>query len=151
MKVSSLIILAIFVFSIFSCRSSKIKVESSGTDDLLIFSNEDTDDVAMFSDVEVKPMFNGKDADVGFLEYIIQNIRYPVEAMERKITGIVVVEFVITKDGSIDRVKVVKSAHRLLDAEALRVIKNSPNWSPGLQCGEKVNVKYSFPVRFRMN
>ena len=96
-------------------------------------------------------MFNGKDADIGFAEFVLKDIRYPVAAMEKKIMGIVVVEFVITKEGSIDRVKVTGSAHRLLDAEAIRVIKNSPNrWSPGIQHGEKVNVKYAVPLTFHL-
>ena len=146
MKVLSLIIFTVSVFSIFSCKSSKTTVESSIADGNVVIY----DDVVLFSDVDIKPVFNGKDADVGFGEYVVQKISYPIEAMARKITGQVVVEFIITKDGSIDGVKVVRSVHRLLDAEAVRTIKGSPNWSPGIQHGEKVNVKHQIDVTFSL-
>ena len=139
MKVAKILIFTVFAFFIVSCKSSKIKVESSVTDDAIFFS-----------EVDIKPLFNGKDAEASFREYVVQNLRYPIEAMEKKITGQVEVEFIITKDGSIDRIKVVRSAHRLLDAELVRVIKSSSKWSPGIQNGEVVNVKFLFNTVFRM-
>jgi TonB family protein len=61
------------------------------------------------------------------------------------------VTFVVKKDGSITDAKVVKSVAPSLDAEALRVINAMPNWTPGKQGGQPVNVKYTVPLTFRLN
>ena len=136
MKINVLIL----VFSLFliSCKSSKTIIESNNLDDVLILPLVDT-----------KPMFNGKAFEDGFREYIYQNVKYPTEAIKSSISGTVMVQFVIEKDGSVSNAKVIKSAHKLLDNEALRVIKQSPNWTPASKEHEQVRVQINFPVTFR--
>ena len=58
--------------------------------------------------------------------------------------------FVVEKNGSIGDVKVVKSVDPSLDKEAVRVIRNMPNWNAGKQNGLPVRVKFTLPVTFRM-
>ena len=70
--------------------------------------------------------------------------------MENGIQGRVICSFVVEKNGSIGDVKVVKSVDPSLDKEAVRVIRNMPNWNPGKQNGLPVRVKFTVPVTFRM-
>ena len=84
-------------------------------------------------------------------EFLSKNIQYPKDAEKAKLQGRVIVTFVVKKDGSITDAKVVKSVAPSLDAEALRVINAMPNWTPGRQNGQPVNVKYTVPLTFRLN
>lgn len=79
-----------------------------------------------------------------------RNIKYPTKAIENKIQGRVIVQFVVNKDGSISGAKVVRSVDPDLDKEALRVINSMPQWKPGMNKGEIVSVKYTIPVMFRL-
>jgi protein TonB len=112
---------------------------------------EEEDEEFLFAVIEDKPMFNGKPAEEGFREYVFANTKYPPVAAENGVTGKVIVEFTIDKDGSVTNVKILRPVDPSLDAEALRVIKASPKWTPGRQLGKPVKVKYQFPVNFRLN
>ncbi len=96
--------------------------------------------------VKILPEFPG--GDVELMKYLFRNVKYPREAYNRGITGKVVVNFKIQKDGEITDVRVLEKAHRLLDAEAIRVIKAMPKWKPGEVDGEKVVVEYHVPISF---
>ena len=74
----------------------------------------------------------------------------PPAAAEEGVSGRVVVEFVVGKDGSISNVRVVRSRHTALDKEALRVVKAMPNWIPGRNNGQPVKVTYTLPVTFKL-
>ena len=80
----------------------------------------------------------------------MKNIKYPKEAIEANITGKVFVQFVIEKDGSITNAKIARSASTLLDAEALRIVNNMPQWIPGKQRGKVVRVAYTLPISFSL-
>lgn len=109
-------------------------------------SAEDNSDV--FNVVEKMPEFEG--GMDGMMSFLQKNIKYPAEAKENGTQGRVVVQFVVNKDGSIDEPKVVKSVSPELDAEALRVVKAMPKWTPGEQRGEKVRVQFTLPVLFKL-
>jgi len=102
-----------------------------------------------FDVVEEMPQFPGGPA--ALFEFLSKNIQYPKDAEKTKLQGRVIVTFVVKKDGSITDAKVVKSVAPSLDAEALRVINAMPNWAPGRQGGQPVNVKYTVPLTFRLN
>ena len=105
----------------------------------------------LFAIVEDKPLFNGMDAEQGFRDWVGKNTSYPAVAQENGISGRVYVEFAISTTGEITDVKLLRGVDPLLDAEAMRVIKSSPKWTPGRQRGKPVKVKYQFPVNFRLN
>ena len=69
---------------------------------------------------------------------------------QANITGKVFVQFVIEKDGSITNAKIARSASTLLDAEALRIVNNMPQWIPGKQRGKAVRVAYTLPISFSL-
>ena len=102
-----------------------------------------------YTSVEVKPTFNGGDADA-FVKYVQQNLKYPQRAIENEEQGRVTVNFVVDQNGKIQNAKVVKGVSELLDAEALRVINNAPDWTPAKQGGKNVPVTYSIPVVFAL-
>lgn len=102
----------------------------------------------VFDVVEQMPSFPGGNS--ALMEYLQQNVKYPVVAQENGVQGRVVVSFVVEKDGSITDVKVVRSVDPSLDKEAARVVKSMPRWIPGKQNGSAVRVKYNVPVSFRL-
>ena len=103
----------------------------------------------IFQVVEEQPMFPGGMQEL--MKFLQTNIRYPKEAQARGLQGRVVVQFVVNKDGSICEENVVKSVDPQLDAEALRVVRSMPNWTPGKQRGEAVRVRFTIPVTFKLN
>ena len=108
---------------------------------------ETPDDVFMV--VEEGPEFPG--GTMALLEHLAKTIKYPQNCRDEKIQGRVLVSFIVEKDGSMTGFEVVKSVHPDLDAEALKVIKALPAWKPGTQHGEKVRVKFTVPVNFRLS
>jgi TonB family protein len=85
-----------------------------------------------------------------FYRYLSQNIRYPYQARRNNITGRVICQFVVEKDGSLSGFKVARSPDNELSREALRVLKQSPNWIPGIQHGQPVRVLYTIPINFTL-
>lgn len=110
---------------------------------------EEVEEFIPFAIVEDKPTFQGGDANT-FTKWVYSNIVYPELAIENGIQGRVTVQFTIDKDGSVKDVRVLRGADSTLDKEAVRVISNSPKWSPGKQRGKAVKVKYTFPIIFQM-
>ena len=82
--------------------------------------------------------------------FLAKNMKYPVAAQKAKIEGRVIVQFVVDKDGSISRTKVVNSVSPELDAEAIRVVNMMPKWNPGKQRGKEVPVMFTMPITFRL-
>lgn len=98
--------------------------------------------------VEQKPQFPGGEAEM--YKWLGANIVYPPAAAEEGVSGRVVVEFVVGKDGSITNVRVVRPRHPALDKEAVRVVKAMPKWIPGRNNGQPVKVTYTLPVTFKL-
>lgn len=132
-----------------------------GTDDLTKTVREHKDEVIVeekkpeppkkeeiFTAVEQPPQFPGGEA--ALLKYIADHIRYPAAAQENGIQGRVVVQFVVTKDGSIGQVKVVRGKDPDLDKEAKRVVRTLPRFVPGKMNGNNVSVWYTLPINFKL-
>lgn len=98
--------------------------------------------------VEQKPSFPGGDA--AMYKWLNDNIIYPAAASEEGVQGKVTVQFIVEKDGSISHVQVVRGKHPALDAEAARVIRKMPRWTPGRNNGQPVRVTYHLPVQFKL-
>lgn len=97
---------------------------------------------------EQMPQFPGGDQEL--FKFLSQNVKYPVSAQKSGIQGRVITQFVVDAEGKITDQNVIRSINRELDQEALRVIRAMPVWIPGIQDGEKVRVKYTLPVNFRL-
>ena len=108
------------------------------------------EEILLFAIVEDKPLFNGRDADVAFREWVNSRIVYPPVAVENGITGRIFTEFAIDRDGNVVDVRILRGADPLLDNEVLRVLRQSPKWTPGKQRGQAVKVRYQFPFTFQL-
>ena len=99
-------------------------------------------------DVRTLPQFPG--GEEACFEYLEEHFIYPEKAKEDSITGKVLVKFVVEADGSITNVEVIRSANKILDEEAVRVIKNMPKWIPGMQGDKPVRTLMKMPINFQM-
>lgn len=102
----------------------------------------------VFEVVENMPEFPGGMG--GLMQYLSKNIKYPVEAQKAGIQGRVTMQVIIDKNGNVTNPKVTQPVDPLLDTEAIRVTASMPKWKPGTQRGMPVNVKYTFPIVFRL-
>ncbi|MGD0343051.1 MAG: energy transducer TonB [Bacteroidales bacterium] len=103
---------------------------------------------SIYQKVDKMPLFNGKDAGT-FSEWAAKQIKYPEEAVKNKITGVVMTKFIVEKDGSVSRIVILKSVDPSLDNEAIRVIKSSPKWTPGMKNNVPVRVSIILPVEYK--
>lgn len=95
-----------------------------------------------------QPTFPG--GDEAMIKYLSENIRYPEMAAEMGIEGVVTVEFVVKRDGSIGETKIVRMVDPELEEEALRVVKSMPRWTPAMTNGVPSEAWFSLPVKFRL-
>lgn len=98
---------------------------------------------------EVPAQFLGGNAEL--MKYLRDNIKYPHVAIENNIEGRSVIRFVVSTDGTISNVEVVKTSDPSLDKEAIRVVKSMPKWVPGKVNGKNVNSYFTLPVTFKLN
>ena len=91
--------------------------------------------------IEVKPDFPG--GIEKFYKFVGNNYKTPEE---EGLKGKVYVTFVVEKDGSLTDIKVLRDIGYGTGAEAIRVLKKCPKWTPGEQNGKKVRVLYSLPI-----
>lgn len=124
-----------------------IDASGSGFGDELISGTDSYGNEEPLFIVETMPTFRGGDLDV-FRIWVNKRTRYPEEAIANKIRGTVFLTFIVEKDGSVSNVTVIKGVHPLLDDEAVKAISSSPKWSPGLQRGQPVRVRFQIPLTF---
>jgi TonB family protein len=100
----------------------------------------------IFFIVEKMPEFPGGELELR--KTIARAIKYPVKAQEEGIQGKVYVSFVVDSNGKVRHARVVRGVSASLNKEAIRVISSLPDWNPGKQRGEAVNVSYTVPINF---
>jgi len=99
-----------------------------------------------FTIVQNMPSFPGGEAEM--MKFLANNTKYPARDKEIGVSGLVIVTFVVEKDGRITNIQILKGVTESLNAEAVRVVKMMPNWEPGLQRGVPVRVQFNLPVNF---
>ena len=103
-----------------------------------------------FHQVAQQPTFNGGDANE-FSKWVGENVRYPEKCRQSRVQGRVTLQFTVTEEGKVRDVKVLRSVNDEMDKEAVRVVSESPLWTPGRDAnGEIVPVSYTFPVIFSL-
>lgn len=102
----------------------------------------------VYEKAEIMPEFPG--GEQAMMDFVAKNVTYPKEAMEKEISGRVLVGFIVEKDGSITETEVVKGIGGGCDEEALRVVKAMPKWKPGKQDGKPVRVHFLLPIIFKL-
>ena len=154
-RLSWLAILPFLAGTMFLCNPVRAKVVSVDQPETVLSEMApaalpDTTKVIPFATVEVKPTFNGGTANE-FSKWVNENLKYPQAAKDAGIQGRVVLQFTVYPDGSVRDTKVLRGVNPDLDAEALRVVSASPDWTPGYVKGEPVKVTYTFPVIFQLS
>ncbi|HEY8927920.1 MAG TPA: energy transducer TonB [Mucilaginibacter sp.] len=86
-----------------------------------------------------------------FFSFIRKNLTYPSESHDKGIQGDVIVSFTVSPDGSLTNIAIKQGLAPDLDAEALKVVRLSPKWTPAMQNNKKVAVKFTVPVTFKLN
>jgi periplasmic protein TonB len=97
--------------------------------------------------VDQNATFRGGDVN-NFNMWVRDHLRYPAEACEEGIYGKVVIQFSVNEQGKVCDIKIVKSAHPLLDNEVIRVISKSPKWKPAKKNQKPVKQKFLYPAVF---
>ena len=103
----------------------------------------------VFEVAEVMPEFPG--GTPALFEFISRHLQYPQEAIDNQTEGRVVLQFVVDKEGKVSNIQIKRSIDQALDQAAIDVIRTLPDWKPGMQNGQPVNVRYTLPVVFKLS
>jgi protein TonB len=127
-------------------RTAKTNSQGSSTakTDLDIIANEE-----IFSIVDQMPQYPGGEKKL--TEFLSNRIIYPSQALQNGIEGRILCSFIVAKDGTVSNIEVLQSPNPELSDEAVRVLSMMPKWNPGINNGEKVNVKCVLPIDFKID
>ncbi len=109
--------------------------------------NGDTSDEVITYSEDVPEFPGGENA---LRNYLKNNLNYPKLARDYNVTGRVIVEFIIEKDGSISSAVVKEKKGYGLDEEGIRVVKNMPKWKPGFYNKKPARFLYRLPIVFSL-
>jgi protein TonB len=117
---------------------------------------EEEEEATVFTIVEDMPIFmpekckTKEEGEIELRKHIATSIKFPEIARENGIQGRVYVSFVVSTKGKVTNVKIARGIDPALDKEAIRVIENLPDFSPGKQRGKAVKVSYTVPINFKL-
>lgn len=103
----------------------------------------------VFTEVEDPPQFPG--GETARIKFMMENLKYPEASRKAGVQGTVFVSFIVKNDGKIEDPKILRGVNEEIDKEVLRILGLMPDWIPGKQRGENVNVAFNMPVRFALN
>lgn len=133
-KMKSFKLLVIFFFAIWC---------SSGT----LFAQDEK--LYSYQEVDAKPQFKGGDLN-SFTVWVHKNVTYPSIARDNGVQGRIIIQFTVGTDGAVRDIKAIRSVDVTLEKEAIRVVKSSPKWEPGMKDGAAVATRMNIPVIFRL-
>ena len=113
-----------------------------------VVEEEKKDEVKLMSDVDQLPQFPGGLSDL--LKWLTLNLRYPERAKVAKVSGKVLVAFIVNDDGTVTDVRLIQRANIDLDNEALRVVRMMPKWEPGKSGGKNCRTLVHLPIVFKL-
>lgn len=137
---------------IFMVASGSRPADSFNTEENIAASQQallSAGDDSVYVEVDEMPVF--PEGDNALLKFIATNTKYPEEAKKNKITGKVIVRFVVRKDCSVSDVGIVQGVNQLIDAEAIRVVSSLPKFQkPGKKDGKIVSTYFMIPITFAL-
>ena len=110
--------------------------------------SEASQDEEVYTVVEEQPEFKGGYG--AMMDFIRQNLRYPLVARQQGIEGTVYASFIVEVDGAVSSVKIIRGISPECDAEVKRMVEMFPNWKPGRQADEDVRVRFVLPIKFAL-
>ncbi len=140
-------LMLLFSFTEKAPESAEIDTKDTINEAVAKIQQPPVDDV--FMRVENMPTFEGGNEGT-FRNWVTAQLKYPKEAFEKGIQGRVIVSFIVEKDGTLSTIEADKSPDASLSAEAIRVVRTSPKWTPGTQRGQVVRVKFTLPIDFSL-
>ena len=143
---SKTVVTITFVLLIALGNSALAEINNLRTDSIAL--NKNGQEEKIYQVIEQMPVYPGGELEL--LNFICRNIKYPVNALKNRVQGRVILRFVVSKTGQVDRVEVLRSLDSDCDKEAVRVIKLLPKFTPGKQNGENVAVWYTLPIAFKL-
>ena len=111
-------------------------------------SNEETTDDSILERPEILPDPPG--GMKAFMDYVAKNYKYPNEALEAEVNGIIEVSFVVDKDGSLTDMEIVRDLGHGTGDAAVELLQNGPKWNPGLHNGEPIRTAHTLPIRLNL-
>ena len=153
----SIVLVALLALFQFSCKRSNAHqatqtptLKTAGQESASYSRDKNAKKLIFDTVVEIPPLFNNKDPQEEFRNYVDENFKMPLEYyIDGSFRAVIYVEFSIDTDGSVTDVKILRGFDTLLDAETLRVINSSPKWTPAQHDGKPVKVKCVFPVELK--
>jgi hypothetical protein len=133
--------LAMFFFGSSITFAQTTPKTKSKSEDKAVVSKEKDQNADVYTEVEKKPDFPG--GIKAFYEFVGKNYKVP---NVKNLNGKIFIQFVVEKDGSLSDIKVIRDIGHGTGDEAVRVLKLSPNWTPGEQNGKPVRVQYALPI-----
>ena len=117
---------------------------------VVALKNSDAEDV-VFLKTDIMPSFMGGDIRT-FQNWVMQNVRYPAEALEKGLEDMVLLQFVVNREGyiNIDDIKILQSKHKVFVDEVKRVMASSPRWTPAIQNGRTASLNFMLPIHFQI-
>lgn len=140
-----LILLCIGVNCAFAAKQHKEPVQLVESTNVEV---DQDDSNRVFNKVEKKAEFPG--GRVALMNYLRDNLQYPQEVLADSVQGVVMVKFVVTNDGVVKDIKVMRGVHKSLDKEAVRVVRKMPKWTPAQLRGKDVSSWFTLPIHFRL-
>lgn len=148
MRLAYLALIPVLAVLVYACNSPKknktaapVQAEEAAAPEV---------DPLPFDTVEVKPSFNGGDANE-FAQWVNAHLNYPDAAKTAGVQGRVLIQFTVNADGSMSNAKVLRGVSPELDEESLRVVSSCPiKWTPGTQDGKPVPVTFNFPIVYKL-
>ena len=129
-------------------NDNSIQSTTSGAQPQTAIPREVPEQEPVFEVAEVMPEFPG--GNQALFEFIAENLKYPQEAIDNQTEGRVILQFVVDKEGKVGHIQVVRSIDKMLDQAAIDVVRTLPDWKPGMQDGQPVNVRYTLPIAFKL-
>ena len=126
---------------------NELEIAGDGSSGDLYSGSEGSESGEPFFLVEVMPAFKGGDINT-FRSWVQKRTNYPQIAIDRRIQGKVFLTFIVEPNGMVSNVTVVQGVDPIIDDEAVKAIQSSPKWSPGLQRGRPVRVRFSMWLNF---
>jgi len=132
-------------------EENKTQVPASAQDTTAINKQEEQQSEIKntYTVVEKMPQYSGGEGEL--INYIGKNVKYPANAIAKRIQGKSIVRFIVTNIGTVENAEIVRSLDPECDKEAIRVINAMPRFIPGEQNGKKVSVYYTLPIVFRLD
>lgn len=115
---------------------------------ILADKKESAENDSIYGVMDELPVF--PDGDQACLNWVAKKLKYPPKCQKEKIEGLVIVQFVVEKNGKVSNVKAIRSPHPDLAEAAVRTVEKMPKWTPGKVGGRAVRSKLNLPVRFRL-